>query len=182
MGPTADDLHFNRGQLLNIGTLEAEKHGDYHCFVYHDLDMIPEKGNTPYKCFPWPLHLALGVEKLQYKPFYRGMSGVAIVPKQLIHQVNGHSNNFWGWGGEDDDFLLRFNSQGFNVMHYPAEVGRYRSLPHVPASPSPNRYKILKKEGGKRDSGLSNVNYVLVQTRLHPLYTIYDVNLTLSVK
>ncbi|CAG0924735.1 unnamed protein product, partial [Notodromas monacha] len=135
----SDDLPFNRGQLSNIGTLEAEKHGDYDCFVYHDVDLIPEKSKTTYKCFPWPLHLAIGVEQSQYIPYYGGVGGVAIVPKQLIHQVNGHSNNFWGWGGEDDDLLLRFNSQGFNVMHYPAEVGRYRSLPHVPASPSPNR-------------------------------------------
>ena len=33
---------FNRGTLMNIGYTEALKMYDFDCFVFHDVDLVPE--------------------------------------------------------------------------------------------------------------------------------------------
>ena len=57
---------FNRGLLINIGFLESIKDSiknqlnvSWNCFVFHDVDFIPENGRNIYKCSDkYPLHLA----------------------------------------------------------------------------------------------------------------------------
>jgi len=44
--------------------------------------------------------------------------------------VNGFSNLFWGWGGEDDDMFERIQYHNLNVSRYPAEIARYTMLSH----------------------------------------------------
>merc|ERR1711879_949537 len=38
------------------------------------------------------------------------IGGVANMPPELYEQANGYSNEYWGWGGEDDDFNYRLRS------------------------------------------------------------------------
>ena len=38
----AKDEIFNRASLMNIGYLEARKSYPYDCYVFHDVDLIPE--------------------------------------------------------------------------------------------------------------------------------------------
>ena len=33
---------FNRAALMNIGFVEAIKMYDFDCFVFHDVDLVPE--------------------------------------------------------------------------------------------------------------------------------------------
>ena len=35
------------------------------------------------------------------------MGGVIAVNKENVFKANGHSNDYWGWGNEDDDFNAR---------------------------------------------------------------------------
>ena len=35
--------------------------------------------------------------------------------KNTFQKVNGYSNNYWGWGGEDKDLLHRINSKNIFV-------------------------------------------------------------------
>lgn len=42
--------------------------------------------------------------RLEYPTFFGGVSGVTI---DQFKRINGYSNQFWGWGGEDDDFYQR---------------------------------------------------------------------------
>ena len=35
------------------------------------------------------------------------VGGVLIFPFDLFHKINGYSNRFVGWGGEDDDMRFR---------------------------------------------------------------------------
>ncbi len=40
--------------------------------------------------------------------------------------VNGFSNMFWGWGGEDDDMFNRLQEKKLNISRYPASIARYK--------------------------------------------------------
>lgn len=41
---------FNRGFLSNIGYLEALKEMDFDCFIFHDMDLLPEWPDSRYTC------------------------------------------------------------------------------------------------------------------------------------
>ena len=39
--------------------------------------------------------------------YYNYLGGVIAVNKENVFRANGHSNDYWGWGNEDDDFNAR---------------------------------------------------------------------------
>jgi hypothetical protein len=102
-----NEKSFNRGKLLNIGVTYAKKLGcDY--VVFHDLDMLPE--NVDYSYSEVPLHLAtnlIGTKDFKRIVFDQYFGGVTLFPLYLFEKINGYSNNYWGWGYEDDDLLHR---------------------------------------------------------------------------
>ena len=51
---------FNRGILMNIGFLEALKEHDWNCFVFHDVDHLPQLYTNPYDCQITPRHVTVG--------------------------------------------------------------------------------------------------------------------------
>lgn len=61
-----DDL-FNRAALFNVGFVEALKLGDFDCFVFSDVDLLPEDDRNYYGCPTSPLHMSIAVDKYQYK-------------------------------------------------------------------------------------------------------------------
>ena len=119
-----DNYDFNRGMLMNVGFLEASKDRDWNCFVFHDVDHLPELFSNPYDCQRTPRHLAVGKNSLFYDQFNRHrvfdawlivpalkkfkyrlgyptfIGGAFAMKPEEYRQVNGHSNKFWGWGGK----------------------------------------------------------------------------------
>lgn len=107
-----DELSFNRGALLNIGFLKAKELGcDYVAF--HDVDMLPTE-DVNYEYEGRPIQLANSYLKEKHvraidqdiPDDYFG--GVTLVPVSDFEKVNGYSNEYWGWGFEDNDLLRRF--------------------------------------------------------------------------
>ena len=104
----ADDLPFNRGKLLNIGFEYAvRKQCDY--VVFHDVDMLPI--DVDYSYSDVPIHLANGFTNSDREIFDTYFGGVTLFPIDLFKKVNGYSNEYWGWGFEDDDLLMRLTEQ-----------------------------------------------------------------------
>ena len=87
-------------------------------------------------------------------------------------KVNGFSNLFWGWGGEDDDMASRIRYHKLIISRYPPSVARYTMLAHKKARPNPNRYRVMRN-GAKRSrvDGLSNLKYKRLDIQLKTLYT-----------
>ncbi|CAF4191252.1 unnamed protein product, partial [Rotaria sordida] len=48
---------FNRAALFNVGYLEAMKLYQYDCFIFHDVDLLPEDLRNIYKCGDQPRHM-----------------------------------------------------------------------------------------------------------------------------
>lgn len=41
---------FNRGMLLNVGFLEANKFNTWNCYIFHDVDILPMDYRILYRC------------------------------------------------------------------------------------------------------------------------------------
>jgi hypothetical protein len=107
-----DIKKFNRGKLLNIGFLEAERRGcDY--VIFHDVDLIPTQGD--YKYSNIPLQLAnrfrqntFGFSRTIQRDYF---GGVTLFTVEDFRKINGYSNKYRGWGFEDNDLLFRCREQ-----------------------------------------------------------------------
>lgn len=115
---------FNRGKLLNIGYKMSQHECDYLCF--HDVDMIPISSDYSYT--PDIVHLATEAEQFEWKlPYDTYFGGVTMYPYDKFLDINGYSNNYWGWGAEDDDLWARTMVAGHSIHR---KIGRYKSLDH----------------------------------------------------
>ncbi len=63
----AGDATFNRAKLLNVGYLEALKDYSWDCFIFHDVDLVPENDRNLYICDKQPKHLVVGRNVTGYK-------------------------------------------------------------------------------------------------------------------
>jgi beta-1,4-galactosyltransferase 2 len=116
---------FNRAKLLNVGFLEADKDIDY--FVFHDVDMLPD--GIDYSYCDAPTHLACSASQFDFSLPYQGyFGGVTLFPRTTFELINGFSNEYWGWGAEDDDILHRCRLS--NIMPDRKCSGTIESLKH----------------------------------------------------
>lgn len=62
------DLKFNRALLLNIGFIESLKDfSEWDCFIFHDVDMLPENVQNIYQCdLNQPKQMAISLNTFFY--------------------------------------------------------------------------------------------------------------------
>jgi predicted glycosyltransferase involved in capsule biosynthesis len=119
----ADDKPFNRAKLLNVGFNEAS---EFDYFAFHDVDMLPVDSDYSYP--DGPTHLSSEVEQFNWGLPYDGyFGGVTLFDKESFKKINGYSNEYWGWGAEDDDVLHRCMLKDIDTYR---KQCRYRSLNH----------------------------------------------------
>ncbi|XP_059145258.1 beta-1,4-galactosyltransferase 2-like [Physella acuta] len=122
---------FNRGALLNVGFVEALKVRDFDCFIFHNVDLIPLSDKNLYRCGDNPRHFALAFNKYSYSIYNKAyFGGVIGFSKQQFLDVNGNSNVYVGWGGEDDDLLERFLNKGYYLNRYGLSIAKYDVISH----------------------------------------------------
>ena len=160
----ADEKLFNRAKLLNIGFDYGKKESDY--FAFHDIDMLPYEADYSYPDKPY--HMATNVGQFgggfAYENYY---GGVNLFNKDDFKKINGYHNEFWGWGGEDDDILKRIKQHGYDIYR---RKGVYQSLPHQINGPTHKNYKnncdILYSEYDFSEEGLNNLQYELMSVEV----------------
>jgi len=155
---------FNRAKLLNIGFLEARADHDY--FVFHDVDMLPNGIDYGYR--DTPTHLAFAASQFSGGMPYPGyFGGATMFDKFSFESVNGFSNEYWGWGAEDDDILLRCKYSNLRIER--PSHGTMTSLSHKrdtdAVSHSKNSSRLEKMRRGAvdwRSDGINSCNYSAV--------------------
>nr|XP_039260973.1 uncharacterized protein LOC120337292 isoform X1 [Styela clava] len=171
-----DNGQFNKATVMNAAFEEALKLDDYDCIIFHDVDMIPENDRNFYMCADQPRHLSPAIDKFQYKPHYgTEFGGVTGITPSQYRKANGHSNRFWGWGGEDNDMEFRIQHRNMTIVPSSLKVGRYMMIPHLhPWKFSPNKYPFklnLTRKTRADIDGLSDLQYRLLEVKRFPMYT-----------
>ncbi|KFQ92492.1 Beta-1,4-galactosyltransferase 1, partial [Nipponia nippon] len=174
---------FNRAKLLNIGFAEALKEYDYDCFVFSDVDLIPMDDRNTYKCYSQPRHLSVSMDKFGFRlPYNQYFGGVSALSKEQFRKINGFPNNYWGWGGEDDDIYNRRAS----FIRLSAAVNNavsHRFLPIRKRSKAQNcrrggRFdRIAHTRETMSSDGLNTLSYKVLRTDKYPLYTKITVDI-----
>jgi hypothetical protein len=169
----ADNKPFNRAKLLNIGAVLSED-SDY--FIFHDVDMLPKEAD--YRYSQNPTHIATQCSQFGYRmPYPAYFGGVNIFDKHLFNKINGYSNEFWGWGGEDDELLIRCRN-----LFIERRQCRFESLPH--SRDLSNHQQVVErlqmaKENNylSSEDGLNTLEYNLISRTQRKYYELIKVQL-----
>jgi len=178
-----DDYEFNRGKLMNVGFREALKMHPFNCIVFHDIDLMPEDTRNDYACPHSPRHMSVAIDKFDYLlPYDHIFGGVEIFLTQDYEAVNGFSNSFWGWGGEDDNLYFRVMNVIGHLTRPSLRVGRYQMLKHFDMERyrPPDRYEELRRSKNMKyisTDGLSSLQYKVKRILVLPLFTVIKVDL-----
>ncbi|KAL4224029.1 Beta-1 [Mactra antiquata] len=171
-------VQFNRGLLANAGFMTAQSIGTYSCYIIHDVDLLPLNDFNEYKCSPNnPKHLVTKNSKFKNDalPYTDYIGGVLALTTEQYYRVNGFSNLYFGWGGEDDDMHLRIKARNFTIVRNAEHIGVYLALPHNgDSSNPPNPYRdLLLQQGAYRMNveGLSSISYIRKSLEFRQLYT-----------
>ena len=173
------DTPFNRAKLFNVGYVESLKVSpSSKCFVFHDVDLLPQKLSNTYACTSEPRHMSASVNTFRYNLPYLSLFGGAVsITRAQFETVNGFSNVFYGWGGEDDDFLNRIESHQMKICRFEPIVARYYMLSHRKEAPSQSRLEMLHSGSNRFETdGLNSLSYKLKQMTYKKLYTWYLVD------
>ncbi|KAM6434768.1 beta-1,4-galactosyltransferase 3 [Liasis olivaceus] len=173
----AGNATFNRAKLLNVGVKEALKDEEWNCLFLHDVDLIPENDHNLYVCDLWnPKHVSVAMNKFRYKlPYSQYFGGVsALTPDQYL-KINGFPNEYWGWGGEDDDIAMRVRFRGMKILRPPVSVGHYKMVKHKSDEgneQNPHRFDLLIRTYRTwTQDGMNSLSYTLLSKEMLPLYT-----------
>lgn len=156
----SDGKLFNRGKLLNIGFNESKS--PLVCF--HDVDMLAEDLSHYKETIKEVFHFAGRASQFGYKmPYGTYIGGVTAFSELAFLKCNGFSNNYWGWGGEDDDLYNRTKLANIDVQFCDY---RYQSLQHK-IQPKTEQYivnkqMVLSTSNTWQNDGLNSLRYEII--------------------
>lgn len=115
-------IMFNKGRLYNTAykyIVRKYSKSKIKCLIFHDVDLLPESEYNFYECDNLgdaPRHLSFFIrsENANDKVYERNsydmlVGGVLLVKPKIFEFLNGFSNRFWNWGGEDDGKTIFLN-------------------------------------------------------------------------
>ncbi len=149
---------FNIAILKNIGALNSV--GDW--FALHDVDFIPleacyDEPSQPLRSISFITGDKYRINAMEDncdsgKVIESYFSGVILITKKDYFSVNGYSNQYWGWGSEDVDFLVRMLLSGKIPVCY--QKGKFLALNHKsngPQKDNTRKERFVKEKLMKRN-------------------------------
>ncbi|XP_049421279.1 beta-1,4-galactosyltransferase 2-like [Epinephelus fuscoguttatus] len=173
---------FNKAKLMNAGFVEALKEYDFECFVFSDVDLIPMDDRNLYRCFDKPRHLSVAVDKFNFElPYKTIFGGVIALSKEHFFKINGFSNTYWGWGGEDDDMYKRIIHRGMSISRPDMVTGKYRMVKHDrdlhnELNPQ-NLVKLKQTHWSMNTDGINSLKYTVKEIVKDKLFTYINVDI-----
>lgn len=167
-----DHKPFNRAMLFNIGAQVAAEYG-FPCLILHDVDLLPLNSGQIYACSERPRHMSSALDHWRFRLPYRGLfGGVVAINTAQYQQINGMSNLYYGWGGEDDDLYERLQALNIDICRFAMEFSKYTMLKHKQEQPNANRVALLRSATLRQHSdGLNSLVYTEMERRMHSLFT-----------
>jgi len=177
-----DRYPFNKGKLLNAGFIESQEYDSYRCFVFHDIDLIPEDDRNDYGCPSGPRHMCPAVSKFDYKLFSPALfGGVTAFTKEDFYTANGYPNRYYGWGAEDDDMYYRVGAKGMRIVRPPLEIGRYTMIVHKDEERNSKAKKLLVNAARDVDKdGLNSIRYKVKWKQNLDFYTEIGIDVEMT--
>jgi GT2 family glycosyltransferase len=123
-----------------------------------------------------PIHMSSRV-RYRLDAAYTGIyeflvGGVLTIRPDLFKTINGFSNRYFNWGGEDDDMGLRLLAKEICVQR--PITGFYYALSHHQQTRNQHRFELLFDAVIRQDTdGLSNIEQIARVTHIdeYPLVT-----------
>ncbi|BHF79108.1 hypothetical protein SprV_0602222600 [Sparganum proliferum] len=170
----AGNQTFNRAKLFNVAVKEVRKsapgdrlHG-IDCFIFHDVDKVPSSPYTVYECGKNVRQLATAFRsesgtKWLYERF---LGAVTAFSWDHLEKINGASNIFFGWGGEDDDLSMRLRLNNITVDHPSKSDGIFEEFdPSHPRDKNSDRVFLISEKNVTsrwRNDGIKQTRYTLL--------------------
>ncbi|CAH1791473.1 unnamed protein product [Owenia fusiformis] len=183
---------FNKASIMNSGFLEINKlhPRKFNCFFFHDVDLLPENDKTPYACKTNSIavHLAnyINIRDYELPKTHRMTGGVVGVRPDSFKKINGYSNEYWGWGGEDYDLVKRLESNKIKFENCNVDKCSYWAQKHQRDKRNPvnkNQMKMYRTFSLKRSKheGLNSVNYTVAGVETETRFTKIKISITLPM-
>ena len=113
------------------------------------------------------------MNEFRYNLPYPEMTGGALsIRSDQFAAINGFSNQFYGWGGEDDESRRRLARRGLLPLRLAPEQARYVSLPHRKQS---SRALVDMDTIVQEQDGIKTLNFSIDSLQLLPQYTLLQV-------
>lgn len=172
----APGLPFNKGVLINLGVKEAAAFGATSVWI-SDVDMIPVRVNLEEsdRCVRLidKVSLFRGRDLRWGIPYPTYYGGSILVNVREFFKVNGFSNGYWGWGGEDDDFGLRVKRWGLGwehregvIYHQAHEDAQGKGSSEAGVSRNSKRWVEMEQGRRGNEEGVNQVEKALTRTEL----------------
>lgn len=183
-----DGRLFNRGKLLNIGYEMAKSRG-FNLFIFHDVDLLPNKQLLcQYVNFPSPstvLHIAAVWKRYSGEQYF---GGIVAFRGEDFEKINGFPNDYWGWGGEDDELRRRVNKCKLRIQKI--TKGELQDLENLELRPKLDYLKSKKLKNNLkwelkdahistwRSNGLKNLSFAEIDRKDHGTWIRVKVDLS----
>jgi hypothetical protein len=164
-----NDLPFNKGLLLNIGfneiynTWKKGKNTDYYIpyFCIHNSDLFPKESTTPID-----YTYSHGFRD-SFGSISAGIGGIVVFDYLSYLRINGHPNDYYGWGGEDITVKNRIT-----ILNVPLHRGNYNNKECVeeldhPRDSSQNNANLQKiRTDDYKNNGIRQSNYTVLSKEM----------------